>query len=202
MTFNNKRFLELIKESIILHQEGKFLRDLDKAKYEELREYLILLQNNIIWKSRHQYLQILVLFICNDITVGNFISRYNQLLKSNFEAFEKFKKDLEDKLSQSSELELQINPQSSEFAKIIFSIQNEIELFDPNVTLEMNFKKPELLLYGMSEEFWKSHLIGTVLPKIQKYCKTFKVSYNISICLRTKIILFFLLIKTYNSYHH
>ena len=172
MTFNNKRFLELIKESIILHQEGKFLRDLDKAKYEELREYLILLQNNIIWKSRHQYLQILVLFICNDITVGNFISRYNQLLKSNFEAFEKFKKDLEDKLSQSSELELQINPQSSEFAKIIFSIQNEIELFDPNVTLEMNFKKPELLLYGMSEEFWKSHLIGTVLPKIQKYCKT------------------------------
>ena len=33
MTFNNKRFLELIKESIILHQEGKFLRDLDKAKY-------------------------------------------------------------------------------------------------------------------------------------------------------------------------
>lgn len=77
MTFNNNRFLELIKESIILHQEGTFLRELDKAKYEELREYLILLQNNIIWKSRHQYLQILVLFICNDITVGNFISRYD-----------------------------------------------------------------------------------------------------------------------------
>ena len=82
------------------------------------------------------------------------------------------KKNLEDKLSQSSKLELQINPKSSEFAKIIFSIQNERELFDPNVTLEMNFKKPELLLYGMSEEFWKSHLIGTVLPKMQKYYKT------------------------------
>lgn len=83
MTFNHKRFLELIKESLILHQEGKFLRDLDKAKYEELNKYIMLLENNIIWKSRREYLQILVLYICNKISFENFIGRYNRLLKSN-----------------------------------------------------------------------------------------------------------------------
>ena len=38
-------------------------------------------------------------------------------------------------------------PQSSGFAKITSFIDNDIDLFDCDVTLDMNLKHPELILY-------------------------------------------------------
>ena len=49
MNFNNKHYLKLIKESSVLHQGGKFLKDHDKIKYDELCKYLIFLKNDILW---------------------------------------------------------------------------------------------------------------------------------------------------------
>lgn len=43
MNFNTKRFRELLKESILLDQEGKSLLSSNQTKYDELDEYLIIL---------------------------------------------------------------------------------------------------------------------------------------------------------------
>ena len=51
MDFNKKRCLELLKERKSLQKEGKFLRDSDKMKSEELTRYLILLDDQIFWES-------------------------------------------------------------------------------------------------------------------------------------------------------
>ena len=47
MDFTKKRYLELIEKSNKLRQEGKFLWDYDEAKYHELNQYLILLDDDI-----------------------------------------------------------------------------------------------------------------------------------------------------------
>lgn len=58
-----------MKEYKKLHQEGKFLWDYDKAKNNELIEYITLLEDQIFWQSRKEYYQILYLFSSKKITL-------------------------------------------------------------------------------------------------------------------------------------
>lgn len=54
-------------------------------------------------------------------------------------AFKMRKENLE------NEINLQLNPKSNGFTKIISSIYMTIELFDPDITLDMNLKHPDLI---------------------------------------------------------
>ena len=96
-----------------LFQQGKYLRVYDKAK---LIEYLTLLDDEIFWKSRYQYLQILKSFISKSIDVDELIQKFNHLRGSNMKAFKMRKENLE------NEINLQLNPKSNGFTKIISSI--------------------------------------------------------------------------------
>jgi len=175
MDFSKKKYLELMKESNKLRQETKFLWDYDKAKYDELSQYLTLLNDDIVWQSRKEYLQILELFISRSITVEEFIQQYGQLRRSNFEALKRRQKNLEAEafavLPKASEIGFQLNPQSSGFTEILSSIDSDIDLFDPDITLDMNLKHPELIGYGISEEFLRLDLKDNFLPRIGEYCK-------------------------------
>jgi hypothetical protein len=71
----------------------------------------------------------------------------------------------------SNEIDIQLNPKSCGFTKIISYLHSLVDACDPDVTLEMNLKQPELLWYGISEEYF--------LPKIKEYCKKSKIPYNI-----------------------
>jgi hypothetical protein len=42
---------------------------------------------------------------------------------------------------------------------------------DPDVTLEMNFKQPELVWYGISEEYLRLRIEKYFLPQLEKYCQ-------------------------------
>ena len=170
MDFSKKRYLELIKESNKLRQEGKFLYDYDKAKYDELSQYVTLLNDDIVWESRKEYLQIIKLFISRRISIDEFIQQYGHLRRSNFEALKRRQKNLED-LPNESDIDFQLNPQSVGFTEIIGSIYASIDLFDPDITLDMNFMHPELIGYGISEEFLRLDLKDNFLPRIRAYCK-------------------------------
>ena len=52
-----------MKERKSLKKEGKLLRDYDKTKNDELISYLTLLEDQIFWESRKEYIQILDLFV-------------------------------------------------------------------------------------------------------------------------------------------
>ena len=75
MDFNKKRCLELMKESNKLRQEGKSLRNYDKAKNEELIQYLTFLNDEIFWPSRKESLQILESFISRSISLDEFFEQ-------------------------------------------------------------------------------------------------------------------------------
>jgi hypothetical protein len=61
---------------------------------------------------------------------------------------------------------------------------------NPDITLEMDLKQPELIGYGISEEFLRFTIEEDFLPQLEKYCKKSKIPYNIPF--PTKIILSFI----------
>ena len=131
-----------------------------------MSRYITLLNDDIVWQSRKEYLQILKLFISRRISVEEFIQQYGQMRRLNFEALKRRQKNLEDKalviLPKVSEIGFQLNPQSSGFSKILSSIDNGIDLFG----------------YGISEEFLILGLKDNFLPRISEYCKKSKISYS------------------------
>lgn len=165
MDFDRKRCLDLMAESNKLLQEGKCLYELDKVKSQKLSQYITLLCDEIFWKSRDQYLQIIESFLSGNIDIDTFINKFDDLQWSNIHASEKLQKNLE------NEVDFQPNLKSRGFRKIIAFVDESIELFDPEVTLDMNLKNPDLLVYGISEEFLKLDLKNTYLPIIRQYCK-------------------------------
>lgn len=165
MDFNKQKCLELMLESKKLRQQGKSLLNYDKAKNDELIQYLTLLYDDIFWKSRYKYLQIIESFISRSIEIDELIQELNNLIGSNMTASKMREENLE------NEIDFQLNPESHGFTDLISSLGTTINLFDPDITLEMNLKDPELMGYGISEEFLKINLKNNFLPRICEYCK-------------------------------
>jgi hypothetical protein len=175
MNFNKKRCLELLKKRKSLKKEGKFLWDSDKAKSEELTRYLILFDDQIFWQSRKKYCQILDLFVSKKISLDEFVNQFYGLRGSNLKASRMWKENLEAEacgiLTKSNEIDVQLNPESRGFTKIISNLHSWTNLCDPDITSEMNLKQPELIGYGISEEFLRFTIEEDFLPQLEKYCK-------------------------------
>lgn len=165
MKMNKQEYLQLIAESNELLQEGKFLHEQDPVKINKLMHYFTMLSDDIFWKSRYQYLEIIKSFISRNVEVTEFIKKFYFLRYSNSNAAEVRKDNL------ANEIDFQLNPASHGFSDIIESINTTLELFDSDITLEMNLENPELIGYGISKEFLIIDLKTNYLPKICKYCK-------------------------------
>ena len=167
MEFNKKKCVELMVESKKLLQQGKSLHDYDPAKNTKLAEYLTLLYDDVFWASRHQYLQILESFTNRSIDINESIQKFYDLRCSNMKASETRVKNLE------NEIDFQLNPEAYGFTDIISSIDMTIDLFDSDITLEMDLEDPELTVYGMSEESLRLDIKENFLPIIYVCCKKY-----------------------------
>ena len=177
MKFDKDKCLKLLKERKILQKEGKLLKDYDKAKNDEVISYLILVEDAIFWESRKEYIQILDLFVNKKITLDQFCG----LRGSNLRSARMWKKKLEEEafvvFPKSTEINIQVNPKSCGFTKIISYRHTLVDICDPNVTLEMNLKQPELLLYGISEEYLRLIIEEDFLPQLEKYSFIFHLHH-------------------------
>ena len=175
MKFNKDKCLKLLKERKSLQKEGKFLWDSDKAKNKELTRDLTLLHDQIFWESRKKYCQILDLFIRKTISLDEFLNQFYVLRGSNLKASRMWENNLEEEacgiLTPSNKINFQLNPESGGFTKIISNLHSWTDLYDPDITLEMNLKQPELIGYGISEEFLRLTIEKNFLPQLEKYCK-------------------------------
>jgi hypothetical protein len=77
-------------------KEGKLLRDYDKAKNDELISYLSLIEDQIFWESRKEYIQILDLFVSKKITLDQFFKQFCGLRGSNLRSARMWKEKLEE----------------------------------------------------------------------------------------------------------
>ena len=74
MKFDKDKCLKLLNERKSLQKEGKLLPDYDKAKNDELISYLIMVEDQIFWESRKEYIQILDLFVSKKISLDEFVT--------------------------------------------------------------------------------------------------------------------------------
>jgi hypothetical protein len=175
MDFNKKKCLKLIKESTTLLKRGEYLWNLDQTKNDQLNAYIIILSDNVFWKSKNDYFQILKLLSEQKITVNEFINQYAIIRSSNLNSLEIIKKNLEteafDDLNEINELEIELNPKSFGFTNVLYYIDNYIDLVDSNISFDVNIKNPELMGYGISEELFRIEMKDNFLPIIFEYCK-------------------------------
>ena len=175
MKFDKDKCLKLLKERKSLQKEGKLLRDYDKAKNDELISYLSLVEDEIFWESGKEYIQILDLFVSKKTTLEQLFKQFCGLRGSNLRSARMWKEKLEEEafvvFPKSTEINIQVNPKSCGFTKIISYLHSLVDACDPDVTLEMNLKQPELLWYGISEEYLRLRIEKYFLPQLEKYCK-------------------------------
>lgn len=175
MKFDKDKWLKLLKERKGLRKKGKFLWDSDRAKNDELIQYLSLLDDQIFWKSRKKYCQILSFFIRKKISLDEFFNKFYTLQGSNLKASRIWKKKLEEEacgiLTESNKIDFQLNPKSEGFTEIISNLHSWTNLCEPDITLEMNLKHPNLIGYGISEEFLRIIIEEDFLPQLEKYYK-------------------------------
>ena len=83
-----------------------------------------------------------------------------------------------DSHSESTEINFQLNDKSIGFITLISDLTDLLEKYNPDATLEMNLEYPELINYGMSEEYLRVILEEEFLPKLQNYCNKSKICCN------------------------
>ena len=173
--FDKDKCLKLLKERKSLQKEGKLLRDYDTAKNDELISYLSLIEDQIFWESRKQYIQILDLFVSKKIILDHFFEQFCGLQASNLRSSIMWEEKLEEEalvvFPKSNAINIQVNPRSCGFTKIISYLHSLVDICNTDITLEMNLKHPELIWYGISQEYLRLRIKKYFLPQLEKYCK-------------------------------
>jgi hypothetical protein len=55
---NQTRFLELLRKDEVLQSENKSLYEVEKSEYSELTTYKIILEKQIFYQNRYQYIDL------------------------------------------------------------------------------------------------------------------------------------------------
>jgi hypothetical protein len=121
-----------------------------------------LVEDQIFWENRKEYIQILDFFVSKKLALSNFSSkRSNQKLEE--EIF----------VRNSNEIDINVNPKCFGFTKLIYFIYSLAEMSDDEISLEMNLEQPQSLDYVISEEYFRLKIEEYFLPKLKKYCEKF-----------------------------
>ena len=189
MKFNKINFLKLLKKRNELQKQSKSLLDEDNNK---LKNYCILSKDQAFWQSRNKYMEIIESVVKNDITMDQFCTQFCSLRLSDLETADIWIDTLESEACNNSILkrvlkekiqncliekkllsiktinQIQLKPRSYKFTKLISFIHSLVDLYDPDIKLEMNLKDGDVT-YGISEEFFKQMIENHFIPKIKKY---------------------------------
>lgn len=170
--FNKIHCLKLLKERRDLKKQGKELRNINKVKYDTLITYLILLEDQIFWESRREYFQMVDLCINKKITFNEFLEQFFTLRGLNLRSARLREKKLEEEAfgisPKSTEINIQLNSESSGFGSIISDLHSLVEVYNPDITFQMNLENPELIYYGMGEEYLRLRIAEDFFPQLEK----------------------------------
>ena len=173
--FNKKRYFQLLKEKKNLDKEGRSLwySKSNRSKSNELTGYITSLTDQSFWESRHEFIKLLNSVLSNKISIDEFMIQFCGLrslkLNSANTLIDQLEQEAFDDSMQLTPLDIQLNSKSYGLSDIISFLHNLIDLYDPDVTLEMNLEEPEFFAYGISEEWLKLAIKTEFLPKLKSY---------------------------------
>ena len=107
------------------------------------------------------------MFVNKKISVDQFLDQFYTLRGSNLHSARMFTEKLEKEPF--SEINIQFNPKSYGFTDLISDFHSVTDVYNPDVSLKMNLKYPDLVFYGMSKEYLILEIEEYFLPQLKKY---------------------------------
>ena len=175
MKFDKNRCAELLKKKKNLEKESKSLVNCNEIEYDELVTYTSMLANHSHWLYCKKYIQLSIFFVFQDISFDEFFQVFIQLHRSCYDVvsvwLQKLEEEAFENCPESSQINIQIQPQSSGFISLVDYLLELLDLCDPEATLEDDLKYPETRLYGISEEYLRLKIEEYFLPRFEEYEK-------------------------------
>ena len=82
MQYNYRRYIELLKYNDFLRKKNKFLKDEDKFKYLELKNYSLQINEHLHWSNKKQYSQLIESFLSFRINGKIFESKFCSMVQA------------------------------------------------------------------------------------------------------------------------
>ena len=175
MIFEKNKFLHLLQLKMRFTATNGSLKDFKKLYGQTDHELLLyegLLEENILWKSRNDYIQIVADFVNNRVVLDEFLDHFSALHVSNSESLKKLLISLEKTVLTNSEFDsiiIDYSPKSIGFGELIDYLWSIIDIYDPDVSFEKNLNSSTPRAFGISEEVLKLNIKESVLPKMKQY---------------------------------
>ncbi len=147
---NQKAFLELVKEKKRATNKGKFLRQVNPEKANQLLEYYKLISDEAFWRYRIDYLSLLTDYVEFRITIFELYEKFgNVWFKSNH-------------LSKNIGSNFEIHQQSVKFSQIIARIEELVDRVNPELEESNDFE--------ITEADFRRSIKYLVLNWLPRYC--------------------------------
>ena len=153
-TFNKVRYIELLKKDQSLESKNSSLYKEDGVEYSELLSYGVILENQIFYNRRHDYISLIEEYLTNEIDSFFLRLQFFQLQREDRKITEDLEKNFE-RLSN-----VLIDSKSDEFSLLITDIFYACEFLKSD-------SEPEEA-YGITELQFRAFLEKTFL-QMKKY---------------------------------
>jgi hypothetical protein len=151
-TFNKVRYIELLKKDRGLESKNRSLYKEDRIEYRELLSYGVILQNQIFYSRRHDYISLIKKYVTNEIDSLLLKLQFFQMQRED----KKIKKDLEKNFERF--YTVLIDSKSGEFSLLI------ADIFDACEALKSDSEET----YGITGSQFQAFLEKTFL-QMEKY---------------------------------
>ena len=82
MQYNYQKYVELLKYDDSLRKQNKFLKDENKLKYLELKNYSLQINEHLHWSQKDEYLQLIEDFLSFKINGKTFESKFCSMVEA------------------------------------------------------------------------------------------------------------------------
>ena len=161
------QLLELLEYSNELEKNQKYLIKEDPIAFNKLLNFLVIIEENLHWKVKNQYVKLIEDFLNGNISADDFSIIFIRMFEKTVEKVRRLEIDLKEKNSlnpsfQSSEIsKLLLKEKACGIADLLSSVYGDCDRFNPDLSSEDDF-------YLEEEQFRNS--IKELFFEMQKYC--------------------------------
>jgi hypothetical protein len=151
-------FLQLLEYSNELEKNQKYLIKEDPIAFNKLLNFLVIIEENLHWKVKNQYVKLIEHFLNKNISADDFSIIFIRMFEKTVEKVRRLEIDLKEKNSlnpsfQSSEIsELLLKGKACGIADLLSSVYGDCDRFNPDLCSENDFYLDERQLKDSIEK--------------------------------------------------
>ena len=151
-------FLQLLEYSNELEKNQKYLIKEDPIAFNKLLNFLVIIEENLHWKIKNQYVKLIEDFLNGNISADDFSIIFIRMFEKIVEKVRRLEIDLKKKNSlnpsfQSSEIsKLLVKGKACGIADLLSSVYGDCDRFNPDLSSEDDFYLDEVQLKDSIEK--------------------------------------------------